>query len=255
MNVTQITVLGICVIFFATALGAFTPFLIKKGSKLFSVGAVGFSSGVMLAASVWSLILPALDALKDCGVFKILPVVGGIVVGCAFMTAIEKLFPEEKLSCQNSASKKPMKLFIAVTVHNIPEGLAVGAAFGAASVIGEYSQYLSALSFALGIAIQNVPEGAAVALPFAGETNNKLKGSLIGALSGLVEPVAAILGYCLSAFVSSLQPWLSSFAAGAMIFVVIKDLLPESYEKSPLLGAWAAVFGFLVMMTLDVVFG
>ncbi len=255
MSVTQITVLGICVIFFATALGAFTPFLIKKSTKLFSVGAVGFSSGVMLAASVWSLILPALDALKDNGVLKILPVVGGIIAGCAFMTAIEKLFPEEKLSRQGNDVKKPLKLFIAVTVHNIPEGLAVGAAFGAASVIGEYSQYSSAFYFAIGIAIQNIPEGAAVALPFANEPDDKLKGSLIGALSGLVEPIAATFGYFLSAFISSLQPWLSSFAAGAMIFVVIKDLLPETYDESPLLGAWTTVFGFLIMMTLDVVFG
>lgn len=255
MSVTQITVLGISVIFFATALGAFTPFLIKKSTERFSVGAVGFSSGVMLAASVWSLILPALEGAKVYGVFKILPVVGGILVGCAFMTALEKIFPEEKLSSKILGCAKPMKLFVAVTVHNIPEGLAVGAAFGAASVNGEYSQYLSALSFALGIAIQNIPEGAAVALPFTGETDNKLKGSLIGTLSGFVEPIAAVLGYCLSAFTSNLQPWLSSFAAGAMIFVVIKDLLPETYEKSPLLGAWAAVLGFLIMMTLDVAFG
>lgn len=255
MSVTQITVLGICVIFFATTLGAFTPFLIKKSTKLFSVGAVGFSSGVMLAASVWSLILPAIDAAKVYGAFKVLPIAVGIIVGCAFMTAIEKLFPEETTSRKGGEFVKPMKLFVAVTVHNIPEGLAVGAAFGAASVSGEYSQYLAAFSFALGISIQNIPEGAAVSIPFADAAKSNIKGSVIGALSGAVEPVAALFGYFLSARVGNLQPWLSSFAAGAMIFVVIKDLLPETYKDNPSLGAWTTVFGFLIMMTLDVLFG
>lgn len=154
------------------------------------------------------------------------------------------------------ALKKPMKMFLAVTIHNIPEGLAVGFAFGAASVIGEKSAYLAALGLAVGMAIQNFPEGAAVSLPMKTVTGSKLKAFAYGTFSGAVEPVFALIGYMLASEIEILQPWLLAFAAGAMIFVVVEDLIPDSkMEEHPHLGTWGIMGGFVIMMILDVALG
>ena len=148
------------------------------------------------------------------------------------------------------------KLFLAVTIHTIPEGLAAGVVFGAAAAVGTESAYLSALVLAIGMAVQNFPEGVAVALPLHAATGSKTKAFLYGAASGIVEPIFAIFGFFLTSFVEALQPWLLAFAAGAMIFVVAEDLIPDAkLQEHPHLGTWGVVAGFVLMMVLDVALG
>ena len=155
-----------------------------------------------------------------------------------------------------SSLKKSTKMFLAVTIHNIPEGLAVGFAFGAAAATGEYSAYISALALAIGIAIQNFPEGAAVALPMKSATQSRGKAFLFGTASGAVEPVFAIVGFFIASSLTMLQPWFLAFAAGAMIFVVVEDLIPDAHlSEHPHFGTWGAMLGFAVMMALDVALG
>lgn len=254
---TQMTVFGFSIIFIATTLGATAPFFIKnKGTEKVNVISLGFSAGVMLAASVWSLIIPSIEQSRFIGAIKILPTVIGIIGGGFFMTFIEKICDAKKSLDGNGIAKKTLKLFIAVTVHNIPEGLAVGIVFGAAKISGEYSDYLAAAFFAIGIAVQNLPEGAAVALPFEKAVKSRKKAFLLGVSSGAVEPIFAIIGYFLSAVIVSVQPWLLAFSAGTMIFVSVGDLIPETKGCNlSLIGVWAALAGFLVMMSLDVMLG
>lgn len=152
--------------------------------------------------------------------------------------------------------KKSVKLFLAVTIHNIPEGLAVGFAFGAAAAMADHSAYISALGLAIGVGVQNFPEGAAVSLPLKTETGSKNKAFLYGMGSGAVEPVFAVIGFFLTSALTSMQPWLMAFAAGAMIFVVAEDLIPDAkLETNPHLGTWGVMAGFVVMMILDVSLG
>ena len=152
--------------------------------------------------------------------------------------------------------KRPAKLFLAVTIHNIPEGLAVGLAFGGAAASGEYAAFVAALGLAIGMAVQNFPEGAAVSLPMKNAVGSRTKAFLYGAASGAVEPVFALLGYFLAANLSAAQPWFLSFAAGAMIFVVAEDLIPAANVSShPHLGTWGVMVGFAIMMSLDVALG
>lgn len=256
-------IIGISVIFLATTLGAAVVYLFKKeiNPKINSV-ILGFASGVMIAASVFGLIMPAIDRSSEAwGVWRFVPAAVGIIIGGAFLVVIDKLVPhlhkgtniEEGLK---SNIAKPYKLFLAVTIHNIPEGLAVGLAFGAAIVAGETAVYLSALSLAIGIAIQNFPEGAAVSLPMRTELNSRNKGFLFGMGSGAVEPVAALIGILLATQLSAIMPWMLGFAAGAMLFVVAEDLIPDAKMNSDThLGTWGFMIGFVVMMILDVALG
>lgn len=255
MNGILITIVGISIIFIATSVGALTPLLIKKRrSESFYFASLAFSSGVMLSATVWSLILPAIESIVCFGNLKIVPTCVGILAGCLFMTAVEKGFPEPAFH-KGDGLDKPIKLFIAVTMHNVPEGLAVGVALGSAKISGGTAEYFSALAFSIGIAIQNIPEGACVAIPFENIVKNKKTASMIGVLSGAVEPLFAVLGYFLSWFFQPIEGWLLAFSAGAMIFVVVGDLLPESFKKPSLTDVWLFVIGFLLMMTLDLTFG
>lgn len=262
MNQIQMTILGISVIFVATTLGSALVYFFKKDiSQKTNTLFLGFASGIMIAASIWSLLIPALDGASSYGKLKVLPVALGFILGGGFLVFLDKVVPHfhhgiEKEEGPKNNLKKSTKLFLAVTLHNIPEGLAVGFAFGAASATGDISAYISALGLAIGIAIQNFPEGAAVALPMKTETNSNTKAFLYGAGSGIVEPVAAILGYFLASQLITLQPWLLAFAAGAMIFVVAEDLIPDAkMEENPHLGTWALMIGFVIMMVLDVVLG
>lgn len=256
MNFTQTTVFSICFLFFTSALGAafvycFSTRLSQKFHALF----FGFTAGVMIAASVWSLLLPALEqAQNGWGRYAFIPVSLGILLGAAFLFLLDKYFPQKGEADENSAAFSPSarRLFLAVTLHNIPEGLAVGFAFGAAYSLGEWSAYAAALGLALGIGIQNVPEGAALSLSLRQSLGSKHKAFLWGAASGAVEPISAALGFFLAAQLCALQPWLLAFAAGAMLFVVAEDLLPEA--KSQGVGAacaWSVLVGFVVMMILD----
>ena len=261
MNNTIITILGISFIFFMTTLGAsLVYFFSSKQNNKVNALFLGFASGVMIAASVWSLLLPAIDLSKNYGWLKFLPLLFGFVLGGLFLILLDKIIPEHQSNNEYKTNEKEIKrtkkLFFAVTIHNIPEGLAVGFAFGAASLIGTQTAFLSALGLAIGIGIQNFPEGTAVALPIKTTTGSKTKGFLYGVLSGAVEPVFAVLGYFLAATIQVLQPWILCFAAGAMIYVVVCDLIPQSMmDTNAGFGSWGFMIGFVIMMILDVALG
>lgn len=257
MTTIQMTVFGFLIIFIATSIGSTAPFFIKnKNTEKQTAVSLGFSAGIMLAASVWSLIIPSIEQSNFDGALKVLPPVVGIITGGLFMTIIGKTCDKLPENSGDGVIKKTLKLFIAVTVHNIPEGLAVGIVFGAAKLSGEYSKYLAAVLFAIGIAVQNLPEGAAVAIPFQRVVKSRKKAFLLGVLSGAVEPLFAAIGYFLSAVIVSVQPWLLSVSAGTMIFVAFGDLIPDTKTSdSSLSGTWAAIIGFSVMMALDTVLG
>ena len=264
MEHVWLTVFGISFIFITSTLGAAVVFLFKKEiSAKANTIFLGFASGVMLAASVWSLLIPAINQAKETlGAFSFLPAAGGIMLGGLFLVLLDKALPktsnkgEKQNLIQESEKTRARHLFLAITLHNIPEGLAVGFAFGAAAVLGTTAAYLSALGVAIGIGIQNFPEGAAISLPMKAALKNDKKAFLYGVASALVEPLAASLGYFLAKSLQIFQPWLLSFAAGAMLFVAVEDLIPDSKLKTcPYLGAWGALFGFVAMMILDVALG
>lgn len=263
MSNTLITVLGICFIFLMTILGSAIVFLFKKDiSKKLNTLFLGFASGIMIAASIWSLLLPSIEgATKSFGKFNWIPASIGFILGGFFLVFLDKVVPHihkgtNETEGPHSSLKKSIKLFLAVTIHNIPEGLAVGFAFGIAAAIGEPVMFLSALGLAVGIGIQNFPEGAAVAIPMRNAIGNRKKAFLYGAASGIVEPIFAVLGYILAAHITVLQPWLLAFAAGAMIFVVVEDLIPDAkLNENPHIGTWGVMAGFVIMMILDVALG
>ena len=254
--------LGFAVIFAANALGAALVFFFKRDiSERVNTLFLGFASGVMTAASVFSLLLPAIEQAQGWGRWNFVPAVVGFLAGGAFLVALDKLIPHLHYGTNEEegphvALAKPVRLFFAVTIHNIPEGLAVGLAFGAAATEGTQAAFLAALMLAVGIGIQNVPEGAAIALPMKTATGSRGKAFALGALSGAVEPPSPAAGYVLAAYHAAAQPWLLSFAAGAMVFVVAEDLIPDAkLEVHPHLSAWGVMAGFAVMMALDVAFG
>lgn len=262
MNQTLMTVIGFVIIFAATTLGAALVYFFKKDiSPKTNTLFLGFASGIMIAASVWSLLLPSIDGAIDWGKWSFVPALVGFLLGGIFLVILDKVVPhfhsgigEEEGPC--TALKKPLKMFLAVTIHNIPEGLAVGFAFGAAAASGSNAAFVAALGLAIGMAIQNIPEGAAVALPMSQSTGSKGKAFLYGMGSGAVEPLAALIGYFLAAALTAAQPWFLAFAAGAMIFVVAEDLIPDAQLSShPHLGTWGVMIGFAVMMVLDVALG
>ncbi len=262
MNGILLTVAGFAVIFVMNALGAAMVFFFRKDiSPKVNTLFLGFASGVMIAASVWSLLLPAIDGAADWGSWSFVPAVCGFLLGGIFLVLLDKVVPHFHFGTNEEegprvALRKPVKLFLAVTIHNIPEGLAVGFAFGAAATLGTDAAYVAALALAVGIGIQNLPEGAAVALPLKTATGSRRKAFAYGACSGAVEPLFAVVGYFLAAHLSAAQPWFLSFAAGAMVFVVAEDLIPDAkMEEHPHLGTWGVMLGFALMMTLDVVFG
>lgn len=265
MSNTQILILGFFIIFISTGLGSSLVYLFKKDiSKKINTIFLGFAGGVMIAASIWSLIIPAFDQIEESGTYGklgFLPVVVGFLLGCLFLVMLDKVVPhfhkgpEEEEGPKVNISK-PAKLFFAVLIHNIPEGMAVGFAFGAASLIGTTEAYISALGLAIGLGIQNFPEGAAVSLPMRDATKSNHKAFLYGALTGIVEPIFALVGFLLSTSLIGLQPWLLAFSAGAMMFVVAEDLVPDAkLEEHPHLGTWSIMIGFLIMMILDVMLG
>lgn len=250
------TAIGILVPFFGTTIGAAFVLFLKKELKQ-SVNSIllGFASGVMIAASVWSLLLPSIDMSEHLGELAFIPAVVGFVLGILILLGIDLVV--NKLSDKNhmcKMSKGNFLLVLAITLHNIPEGMAVGVAFAGVITKDPVITFSGAMIVAIGIAIQNVPEGAIISMPL--KEKGKGKAFLIGTCSGVVEPIASGLTLLLSHFVSQILPYLFSFAAGAMIFVVIKELLPEATEDEK---SYATVLGFaagwLVMMTLDVALG
>lgn len=260
MNNTVITILGISFIFLMTTLGSALVFLFKRNvsDKLNSIFS-GFSSGIMIAASVWSLILPALSQSESWGKLAFLPVTIGFVLGVIFLVVVEKLATVVEKKNDKPYKKKRFgkssKLFLAVTLHNIPEGLSVGLAFGNAFIVGTESAFYLALAVAIGIGIQNFPEGSAISLPMHKEFGSRWKAFLFGMLSGLVEPIMAVAGVFLSSLLTPVLPWLLAFSAGSMMYVVAEELMPESKSSMSSIGTWGFIFGFLLMMILDVALG
>lgn len=252
--------IGISLIFVCTTIGALLVFLIHKKeisprlSKIFT----GFAAGVMISASFFSLIKPALESdITYMSTWLIVAI--SIVLGAAFLWGIDKLTPhfhasenkEEGLPA--SRMSKTSKMFLAVTIHNVPEGLSVGIAFGVAlSQLDNPALLTGALLLAIGIGIQNIPEGAVVSLPIKGETGSSAKAFLFGMLSGVVEPIAAVIGLFLALQIQGIMPWALAFAAGCMIYVVVEEMVPEmTSEGHDHFGVWSFIIGFVIMLALD----
>ncbi|WP_099468231.1 ZIP family metal transporter [Konateibacter massiliensis] len=254
--------LGILIPFVGTTLGAGCVFFLRDQiSPLVQKALLGFASGVMIAASVWSLLIPAIDMSEDMGKLSFIPAVVGFALGIVFLLIMDKIIPHLHLSSDKpegmkSSLQKTTMLVLAVTLHNIPEGMAVGVVF--AGVLTESSNITMAGAFALaiGIAIQNFPEGAIISLPLESEGRGKKKAFLYGTLSGVVEPVGAIITILLTSYILPFLPYLLSFAAGAMVYVVVEELIPEASEGDHSnIGTIGFAVGFLIMMTLDVALG
>lgn len=248
--------------FLATALGAAMVFLFRGEIKptlqrIF----LGFAAGVMIAASVWSLIIPSIEMAEEQGMIGWIPAAGGFVIGGLFLLLLDNLLPHLHLDSDHpeglpSSLKRTTMLVFAVTLHNIPEGLAVGLAFGLAGSGHSTVSIASASALAIGMALQNFPEGAAISLPLKKEGLSNTKAFIYGALSGIVEPIAGIIGVLLVGSIQGIMPWFLSFAAGAMIYVVVEELIPEAHlgEHSHS-GTIGVMVGFLIMMVLDVALG
>lgn len=249
---------GILIPFIGTSLGAALVFFMKKNiNKKIEKVLLGFASGVMIAASVWSLLLPAIEMAEESGVIPFIPPAIGFLLGILFLIVIDKLTSNiyDKQPKQKETKKSKM-LFLAVTLHNIPEGMAVGVVFAGLLVGSPGITLAGAVTLALGIAIQNFPEGAIISMPLKSEGYTKKKAFGCGVVSGIVEPISAGLTILLTNLVVPILPYLLSFAAGAMIYVVTEELIPEaSRGKHSSLGTIGVALGFVVMMTLDVALG
>ena len=254
--------LGIMIPFIGTTLGSAMVFFMKKEMNVrLQKMLLGFASGVMIAASVWSLLIPAIDMSEQAEGISWMPPAVGFLFGMGFLLVLDTLIPhlhftEEKPEGVPSQLKKTTMLVLAVTLHNIPEGMAVGVAF-AGYLSGEGTITLAgAAALAMGIAIQNFPEGAIISLPLRSEGNKRSRSFALGVLSGAVEPVGAILAIALASIVTPILPYMLAFAAGAMIYVVVEELIPEASEgEHSNLGTIAFAIGFALMMMLDVALG
>ena len=248
--------------FLMTTLGAGLVFFLRKQ---FSAGLqrvfLGFAAGVMIAAAVWSLLIPAIDQAEAAGLLGWVPAAGGFLLGVGFLIAMDSLLPHLHIGAKQPEGlsapwKRTTLLFTAVTLHNIPEGMAVGLSFALAAQGGQAAGYTAAMALALGIGIQNFPEGAAISLPLRQEGKSVGRAFWMGSLSGVVEPIFGVLTVLIAGSIQPLMPWLLSFAAGAMIYVVVEELIPEAHlgEHSHV-GTLGVIFGFVVMMILDVALG
>lgn len=248
--------------FLGTTLGAACVFFMKKelNPRVQKV-LLGFASGVMVAAGVWSLIIPAIDQSENLGKFAFVPAAVGIALGMAFLLVLDTVIPHlhvhsDKPEGLRAKLKETTMLCLAVTLHNIPEGMAVGVVFAAILAEGSGITLAAAFALSIGIAIQNFPEGAIISMPLAGNGNGRLKSFFYGMLSGIVEPIAALITIFLTAQIVPFLPYLLSFAAGAMLYVVVEELIPEASEgEHSNLATIGFAAGFILMMILDVALG
>lgn len=254
--------IGLLIPFFGTAFGSACVFFMRDSmNKQLEKVLLGFASGVMVAASVWSLLLPAIDMSEGYGRWAFMPAAVGFAVGIAFLYGLDKLIPHlhlgtDKPEGPRSGLGQTAMMALAVTLHNIPEGMAVGVVF--AGVLSNNSQITLAGAFtlAIGIAIQNFPEGAIISMPMAGGGTGKKKAFTYGLLSGIVEPISAFLTMLVTEAIEKALPFLLAFAAGAMVFVVVEELIPEASREEDSDGATLGfAAGFLIMMILDVALG
>lgn len=253
---------GICIPFLGTMLGAACVFFLKNNMHpLVQKVLTGFAAGVMVAASIWSLLIPAMDQAESMGKFAFVPAVIGFWLGVLFLLALDFVIPHMHLGSSEAEGpktnlKKTTMMVLAVTLHNIPEGMAIGVVY-AGLLLGEQEISLAAATaLSIGIAIQNFPEGAIISMPLQAEGMKKPKAFVLGVLSGIVEPIGAVLTVLAAGLVVPVLPYLLSFAAGAMIYVVVEELIPEmSQGKHTNIGTIAFTAGFTLMMMLDVALG
>lgn len=246
-----------------TALGAFTVILFKNINRKFLDLMLGFAAGVMIAASYWSLLEPAIELSKEGNIPHWIPPATGFLIGAFVLRLIDLLLPHlhpegglREVEGIKTNLSRTVLLVLAITIHNIPEGLAVGVAFGAVGVNVAGASLSGAIALAIGIGLQNFPEGIAVAFPIRREGKSRLKSFFYGQLSGIVEPVAAVFGVVAVSFSRFLLPYALSFAAGAMIYVVIEEVIPEAERNGNIdLATIGAIIGFTSMMILDVALG
>ena len=260
----QILPIIICLVipFLGTTFGSGMVFFMKnKINPKFQKLLLGFASGVMMAASIWSLLLPSMDMAVEQGIIKWLPALVGFLLGIGFLLILDTIIPHLHLNSKKpegvrSKLKNEIMLVLAVTLHNIPEGMAVGVVL-AGAVNGSVGLTMAgAIALAVGIALQNFPEGAIISMPLEAEGKSKGKAFLYGMLSGAVEPIAAIATILLTGLVTPILTYLLSFAAGAMIYVVVEELIPESQEgEHSNIGTIGVALGFALMMVLDIALG
>lgn len=260
---STIDVLIILIIpFLGTLLGASTVFFLKdKVRPRLQKVLIGFAAGVMMAASVWSLMIPSIEMAESAGKVKWIPAAVGFLLGIAFLLLLDSLTPHLHVNSNKPEGirvkiRNSTMLVLAVTLHNIPEGMAVGVVIAGAMAGSEMMSIAGAFALAIGIAIQNFPEGAIISVPLKNEGLSKKKAFLYGSLSGIVEPIGAILTILLTTVVVPILPYLLSFAAGAMTYVVVEELIPELQEGDHSnIGVIGVALGFIVMMILDITLG
>lgn len=253
---------GVMIPFIGTTLGAACVFFMKNEMKpLVQKGLLGFASGVMIAASVWSLLIPSMEMSEEMGRFAFVPAAAGFLLGIAFLLLMDRLVPHLHLDSDSpegvrSGLKKSTMLVFAVTLHNIPEGMAVGVAFAGALSENAALSAAGAFTLSIGIAIQNFPEGAIISMPLRSEGMGKTKAFIGGVLSGIVEPIGAVITILAAGLIVPALPYLLSFAAGAMLYVVVEELIPEmSAGEHSNIGTIFFAVGFTLMMILDVALG
>jgi ZIP family zinc transporter len=255
--------LATCFTWFLTALGAAAVFFFRSINRSVLDGMLGFAAGVMIAASYWSLLAPAIEMAEESPLPAWVPATVGFLLGGAFLWGVDAILPHLHLGLPvedaegiPTSWRRSILLVLAITLHNFPEGLAVGVAFGAVAANLPAASLTGAIALALGIGIQNLPEGTAVSVPLRREGMSRLKSFWFGQLSGMVEPVAGVLGAASVFLIKPILPYALAFAAGAMIYVVVEELIPESQLESITdIATVGAMLGFATMMTLDVALG
>ena len=255
-------IVGLLIPFLGTVLGSAFVFFMKKDMPVFLQKALlGFASGVMVAASVWSLLIPSIEMSSEAGKGAVIPAVIGFLLGMAFLLFIDYITPHLHIGDDHpegprSKLSRTAMLSLAVTIHNLPEGMAVGVVLAGALQSNLGISAAGALAMSLGIAIQNIPEGAIISMPMRAEGNSRMRSFLLGSFSGIVEPIGGLIVILLASFMTPILPYMLAFAAGAMMYVVIEELIPETSEgEHSNLGTIGFALGFALMMVLDVVLG
>ncbi len=262
MDVFTVAVLGVLIPFFGTTLGAATAFFLPRGiSPRAERCLFGFASGVMIAASVWSLLIPATEMAEEGATPAWVPAVVGFFLGIGFLLLLDHVIPHLHLGGSAPEGRagrlgRQSMLFFAVTLHNLPEGMAVGVVLAGLLNGNSHITAAGALALCVGIGIQNFPEGAIISAPLAGAGHSRIRAFGYGFLSGVVEPLGAVLTILLTAFLTPILPYILSFAAGAMIYVVVEDLIPDAHgDRDGDVGTIGAAVGFGFMMLLDIALG
>lgn len=255
-------IIGLILPFLGTAAGAAFVFLLRKNiAGLMQKTLTGFAAGVMVAASVWSLLIPAIEMTGKEGFPGVLPAIIGFAAGIVFLLLLDSVIPHQHFDNETSEGPKSgfsrtVKLVFAITLHNLPEGMAVGVALAGALENNSFISMSGAITLSVGMAVQNFPEGAIVSMPLHTAGNSRTKSFLLGALSGIVEPIGAILTILLASLIVPILPYLLAFAAGAMMYVVVEEMIPETQAGEH--SNWGTIgfsVGFMLMMVLDVLLG